>query len=87
MDGVAEPGSPTPPTDHQHQSGHLTCYEGRTSSRALDRAIGSSATLALFDQRQNGSNRVFEVCDPADHSEAGQSQLGKAGPQISTGPE
>src|SRR3954469_11104610 len=36
MDGVAEPGSPTPPTGHQHQSGHLMCYEGRTSSRALD---------------------------------------------------
>src|SRR3954468_1446102 len=36
MDGVDEPGSPTPPTGHQHQSGHLMCYEGRTSSRALD---------------------------------------------------
>src|SRR4051794_26752270 len=38
MDGVAEPGSPTPPTGHQHQSGHSMCYEGRTSSRALDRS-------------------------------------------------
>src|SRR4051812_13014518 len=36
MDGVAEPGSPTQPTGHQHQSGHSMCYEGRTSSRALD---------------------------------------------------
>src|SRR3954453_2391731 len=36
MGGVAEPGSPTPPTGHEHQSGHLMCYEGRTSSRALD---------------------------------------------------
>src|SRR4051794_14607408 len=36
MDGVDEPCSPTPPTGHQHQSGHLMCYEGRTSSRALD---------------------------------------------------
>src|SRR5215203_4080979 len=28
---------PTPPTgQQQHQSGHLMCYEGRTSSRALD---------------------------------------------------
>src|SRR4051812_4791432 len=38
MDGVDEPCSPTPPTGHQHQSGHLMCYEGRTSSRAIDRA-------------------------------------------------
>src|SRR4051794_32645427 len=37
MDGVDEPCSPTPPTgQQQHQSGHLMCYEGRTSSRALD---------------------------------------------------
>src|SRR3954471_14800106 len=35
-DGVDEPCSPTPPTEHQHQSGHLMCYEGRTSSRAID---------------------------------------------------
>src|SRR3954463_6576211 len=29
---------PTPPTgQQQHQSGHLMCYEGRTSSRAIDR--------------------------------------------------
>src|SRR4051812_9787515 len=40
MDGVDEPCSPTPPTGHQHQSGHLMCYEGRTSSRAIDRLIG-----------------------------------------------
>src|SRR3954467_13913038 len=32
---------PTPPTgQQQHQSGHLMCYEGRTSSRALDRETG-----------------------------------------------
>src|SRR4051812_45128376 len=36
MDGVDEPCSPTPPTGHQHQSGHLMCYESRTSSRAID---------------------------------------------------
>src|SRR3954471_10228386 len=36
MDGVDEPCSPTPPTGHQHQSGHVMCYEGRTSSRAID---------------------------------------------------
>jgi hypothetical protein len=36
MDGVDEPCSPTPPTGHQHQSGHPMCYETRTSSRALD---------------------------------------------------
>src|SRR3954463_8523937 len=35
-DGGDEPCSPTPPTEHQHQSGHLMCYEGRTSSRAID---------------------------------------------------
>src|SRR3954464_13734869 len=36
MDGVDEPCSPTPPTGHQHQSGHVMCYEGRTSSCAID---------------------------------------------------
>src|SRR3954468_21936698 len=37
MDGVDEPCSPTPPTGASAPSGHLMCYEGRTSSRALDR--------------------------------------------------
>src|SRR3954462_12943015 len=37
-DGVDEPCSPTPPTGHQHQSGHVMCYEGQTSSRAIDSA-------------------------------------------------
>src|SRR3954468_15458631 len=37
---------PTPPTgQQQHQSGHLMCYEGRTSSRALD-------TLAVYLRRE-----------------------------------
>ena len=40
VDGVDEPCSPTPPTGHQHQSGHLMCYEGRTSSRAIDTVEG-----------------------------------------------
>src|SRR4051812_18829663 len=39
MDGVDEPCSPTPPTGHQHQSGHVMCYETRTSSRALDNCV------------------------------------------------
>src|SRR3954470_22322758 len=46
MDGVDEPCSPTPPTGHQHQSGHLMCYEGRTSSRALDRLLLNGFNVA-----------------------------------------
>src|SRR6185295_1739287 len=52
MDGVAEPGSSTPPTGHQHQSGHLMCYEGRTSSRALDSAWGGAEGTAVGDHRR-----------------------------------
>src|SRR3954452_14745166 len=48
MDGVDEPCSPTPPTGHQHQSGHLMCYEGRTSSRALDSFILGADPSYLF---------------------------------------
>src|SRR3954447_4814911 len=48
MDGVDEPCSPTPPTgQQQHQSGHLMCYEGRTSSRALDTPWSASGDRHL----------------------------------------
>src|SRR3954469_18059339 len=54
MDGVDEPCSPTPPTGHQHQSGHLICYEGRTSSRALD----SDLQGPLFRTIGRGTGRL-----------------------------
>src|SRR4051812_20268046 len=49
MDGVDEPCSPTPPTGHQHQSGHLMCYEGRTSSRAIDRPFNGACAMIVLD--------------------------------------
>src|SRR3954454_14640614 len=54
MDGVDEPCSPTPPTGHQHQSGHLMCYEGRTSSRAID-------TVMLVRRLGAGGGRVHLI--------------------------
>jgi hypothetical protein len=50
MDGVDEPCSPTPPTGHQHQSGHLMCYEGRTSSRAIDTFPVASENRVMDDR-------------------------------------
>src|SRR3954454_13915852 len=46
------------------------------SQQALARrAAGLSAVLTFVDQRQNGSNRVLEFCDPADDGCRGPPRL------------
>src|SRR3954452_9022966 len=62
MDGVDEPCSPTPPTGHQHQSGHLMCYEGRTSSRALDRPRTAASEPPRLSGKTAGPDRASELC-------------------------
>src|SRR3954470_21333632 len=39
------------------------------------RGLVLSAVLTFLDQRQNGSNRVLEFCDPADDGCRGQPRL------------
>src|SRR3954465_15252383 len=68
MDGVAEPGSPTPPTGHQHQSGHLICYEGRTSSRAIDTSFRSSRGGRLREGKPKEDPHLFLGSNPYSRS-------------------
>src|SRR4051812_36261322 len=70
MGGVAEPGSPTPPTGHEHQSGHLMCYEGRTSSRALDSVSRRDHTISCPEPIGRASCRTISTafeCKRLDH--------------------
>src|SRR4051812_11835786 len=75
MDGVDEPCSPTPPTgQQQHQSGHLMCYEGRTSSRALDKLVHSVRGVSVANREASSQLPPYRPADmilpDSDDSEA-----------------
>src|SRR3954463_14255852 len=80
---------PTPPTgQQQHQSGHLMCYEGRTSSRALDRLstgrVGSSSHSSRSFQIRTPLTRIG--ARPLGPSRGGRSSSSRQATQTTASP-